>query len=120
MLAFGLPREAVGALFKSATERIRDGHSFAAEQPYSGLGDFPVAFRPVLPCWYEPFAATGVWFYGGSDFPLLQLFWPNDDGKMPWEPTRDWRRGRQPQLFHDNAIAARVEALLASVVQSTS
>lgn len=32
----------------------------------------------VMPLWYEWFLGLGIWFYGGAEFPLLQMSWSED------------------------------------------
>jgi len=39
------------------------------------------------------------WFYGGDDFPCLQIVWPDRAGRFPWEADFDAQfEGNQPDL----------------------
>ena len=75
-----------------------------------------MALRPVAARWYEPFLGYARWFYGGDGFTAWQLFWPEDDGVMPWdEGASEWLRENQPRLYATRVGEAGVEALLASM-----
>lgn len=67
-------------------QRVSEGETFTADQPYENLfGRFDGLFRPVDRRWYPWFLGTAMAFYGGTDFPVLQLFWPDRDSLYPWE-----------------------------------
>jgi hypothetical protein len=38
---------------------------------------------------YPDFLGWSRWFYGGDDFPCLQIVWPDRAGRFPWEPHFD-------------------------------
>lgn len=79
------PQDMAGNL-QVVVERIRQGNTFRPEQIGEGLfGQFPGAFRPVAKLWYPLFLGTAMAFYDGDAFPALQLFWPDPDGRFPWE-----------------------------------
>jgi hypothetical protein len=55
---------------------------------------FPVARRH-----YRDLLGWSWWFYGGGDFPCLQIVWPDRDGRFPWQPDFDVEfAGDQPDL----------------------
>ena len=45
---------------------------------------FPIAKR-----FYPDYLGWSRWFYGGDDFPCLQIVWPDREGVFPWEETFD-------------------------------
>ena len=45
---------------------------------------FPVAKR-----FYPDLLGWSRWFYGGDDFPCLQIVWPDPEGVFPWEDGFD-------------------------------
>lgn len=48
---------------------------------------------------YRDFLGWSVWFYGGEDFPCLQIVWPDRAGRFPWEADFDAVfRADQPDL----------------------
>lgn len=38
---------------------------------------------------YRSFLGWSRWFYGGDDFPCLQIVWPDRTGRFPWESGFD-------------------------------
>lgn len=38
---------------------------------------------------FANFLGWSRWFYGGDEFPCLQLVWPDRSGLFPWEPDFD-------------------------------
>lgn len=79
------PQDMSGNL-QAVVERIRQGGAFQADEVGEGLfGQFPGAFRPVAKIWYPLFLGTAMAYYGGDAFPALQLFWPDPEGRFPWE-----------------------------------
>lgn len=48
---------------------------------------------------YRDLLGWSRWFYGGDDFPCLQIVWPDRAGIFPWEPDFDTEfREDQPDL----------------------
>jgi hypothetical protein len=55
--------------------------------------------RPVAAENYPDFLGWSRWFHGGDGFPCLQLFWPDQAGRFPWEDgVADSVRRAQPDL----------------------
>ena len=55
---------------------------------------FPIAKR-----FYADYLSWTRWFYGGDDFPCLQIVWPDREGVFPWEAKFDPElAGNQPDL----------------------
>lgn len=87
------PRGMAGRL-QAVAERIQANETFEGETLYEGLfGEAPGRFHPVAQGWYPFFLGTALAFYESYDFPVLQLFWPDQDGCFPWET------GFAPLLF---------------------
>jgi uncharacterized protein DUF4262 len=41
-----------------------------------------------------------LWFYEDDPFPLMQCFWPDKEGRFPWDDgCDDYVRNAQPLLF---------------------
>ncbi|MCA9518371.1 MAG: DUF4262 domain-containing protein [Myxococcales bacterium] len=117
LVVFGLDLETAGGVLNLLGERIRDGERFALDAEIADvIEDGELALRPVAARWYEPFLGYARWFYGGDGFTAWQLFWPEDDGVMPWdEGASEWLRENQPRLYATRVGEAGVEALLASM-----
>jgi Domain of unknown function (DUF4262) len=87
-------------LINDAGELIRRGARFNdGETSNDLLEGLPVAFRNVDAEWCRKLMTWTSWYYGGSDFPALQIVWPDGEGRFPWEPNFDRRiKQMQPDL----------------------
>jgi hypothetical protein len=91
-------------------ERVSEGEVFAPDSVHEEIfGRFAGAFRIVERQWYPWFLGTAMAFYGGIDFPVLQLFWPDRDSAFPWEPGFSAElHPFQPLLFELDASLANL------------
>jgi hypothetical protein len=56
-------------------------------------------FLPVAKTFYRDYLGWSRWFYGGDDWPCVQLVWPDGEGAFPWEAGFEARlAGSQPNL----------------------
>lgn len=61
--------------------------------------------RPVVPMtadlrWYRKFFGRAISFYRRPPFPLMQVVWPDAEGRFLWQPAIDERYGQsQPWLW---------------------
>lgn len=112
------PRGMAGRL-QAVAERVKTGETFDTETLYEGLfGPYTGTFRPVAEGWYPYFLGTALAFYGGYDFPVLQLFWPDQSGHFPWDPDFTLALAPFQPLLHETttnlanlppAVAAEVD-----------
>jgi hypothetical protein len=80
------------------------------------IEDFGCVLRPVLEKWYGPFLGMAGWYYRRRPFPVLQCFWPDPQGRYPWEAGFSGEpRFSQPLLHLENSRDANTELLLRSV-----
>jgi hypothetical protein len=49
------------------------------------FGNLPAFVFPVAKRHYPDHLGWSRWFYGGDDFPCLQIVWPDRAGLFPWE-----------------------------------
>ena len=108
VLACGMDLDLLHALINQVGEQVKRGRRFDdAAQPEGVLEHHPPAFRPVLAKWHGAFVGNAAWFYRGRPFRVLQCFWPDAQGHLPWEQDFDaaWL-GRQPLLFREDEEAA--------------
>ena len=117
ILIFGMEVELLHSLLNHLGEMLKRGRSFRDNERAAGvLENHPPLFRTVLPRWYGPFVGNAGWYYREREFRVLQCFWPDVDGILPWEPGFDgaWV-GKQPLLFEEDestALGAPLAALL--------
>ncbi len=117
LIIFGLPADTAHVLLNIAGEAIKAGRSFHADTPYDDfLEGYDCVLKDASPRWHTAFVGYAIWFHQRPDFPLMQLFWPDRDGILPWQTNAsDWQRANQPLLHEDSVEAARVGPLLASM-----
>ncbi|MFJ4889060.1 MULTISPECIES: DUF4262 domain-containing protein [unclassified Streptomyces] len=98
---FGLPSQTAMRVANAAGAAIRDGNPLEPDQRRGDvLNGYDVAVRPVHPSWYHDFFGAGIDFYQTPPLPIMQLFWPDKDGRFPWEEGADERcRMGQPLLW---------------------
>jgi hypothetical protein len=79
---------------------VAAGASFPVGQRLSTVfANLEAVFLPVSKQLYPEYFGWGRWFYGGDDWPCLQLVWPDANGAFPWEPDHDRRFANdQPNL----------------------
>ena len=113
VLVIGMELELLHGLLNQIGEQVKRGRRFqAGERPEGVLERHPPAFRLALPRWHGAFVGNAAWFYREQNFRVLQCFWPDADGHLPWDEAFDpaWR-GRQPLLFLDDESEALGEPL---------
>jgi hypothetical protein len=102
ILLFGINTDAALRIINYIGQQVRGGTVFEANKEYEGIYDGGVKcqFRKVHAAHYNEYVGWSQWFYEGSDFPILQCFWPDERGLFPWEKGFDHEvAGLQPQLF---------------------
>ena len=79
---------------------VREGRVFQADSESNDvLKGYACAFRTVDKTHYHEYLGYARWFYGGDDFPVLQLVWPDKNGRFPWDADfADSLRWSQPVL----------------------
>jgi len=102
IVVFGLPDDVMDTLIHTIGNAIRRGVAFqdGHENP-DLMRPYRCVFKTVEPLWYARVLAHATWFYGGHDFPALQLFWPDREHRFPWHEAFDPELvSFQPLLFH--------------------
>ena len=115
VLVCGMSLELLHGLLNRIGEEVKRGAQLGqVERPSGILENHAPAFRPVLERWYGAFVGNAAWYYKEQPFRVLQCFWPDAAGQLPWEADFDaaWI-GRQPQLFLDDEEAALGPSLAA-------
>ena len=92
------------SMINAIGERARKGEKFEPGKGYSDIigGGFAVQFQPVDVSHYADWVNSAIWFYDSdpASFPLLQCFYPDMNGKFPWEPDcESWAVESQPLLY---------------------
>lgn len=100
IIVFGLRPDTMQLLINNTAERMNDGVTYAdGTEDDELLQGYTCMFKSVREIWYDVTVGRASWFYGGSSFPLLQLYWPDRNGKFPWDPKcQPEVRALQPRL----------------------
>jgi len=97
----GLDRAPSAWVLNRLGEHVRDGRVFDPSHEGSGLlsgillNDARIAFRTIERVRYRQLFGTAMWYYGGDEFPMLQVFIPDPQGHFPWDPVFSENRAAQ-------------------------
>ena len=98
---FGMPLEDMHRVLNLLGLRVKRGLRLGDGARVAGIFQgYALALRQVDARWVDPFFGNVAWHYERADVPLLQVLWPDPQGRFPWEDDFDpaWRR-EQPLLF---------------------
>jgi hypothetical protein len=104
LIIFGQKPEWRSATINAIVERIAGGERFEAGRTYRGLLDnYELSFHRMPLAAYPEYLGWDIWYYDRffpqlGLFPVLQVVWPDLDGRFPWEPGYD--NYKQPVLEH--------------------
>jgi hypothetical protein len=98
---FGVPAQTGMRILNVLGDAIREGHPLEPDQRrHDVLTGYPVAIRPVHPSWYQSFFGAGLDYYQRPPLPITQMFWPDKQGRFPWdEGVHEACRTTQPLLW---------------------
>jgi hypothetical protein len=109
LIVFSIDGDAAHEILWNAYRRVEAGRLFPIGEPISGIFEgFDALLLPVEKHHYREYLLSTRWFYGGEDFPCLQLIWPDDRGLFPWQPGANENFANdQPDLSPDGWAAQR-------------
>lgn len=86
ILCVGLPLDvAHDALWQCARHIDRGGKLEHGTRFSEAFENAACELRAVAPKYYAEYLGYAIWFYGGIGFPVVQLVWPDRDGRLPFE-----------------------------------
>jgi hypothetical protein len=100
VIIFGLGAELLHTLVNQVASEVRTGSRFG-ERDISDeiLEGYPVTFRVVSTEFYDEYLGQAIQYYRGTSFPAVQCFWPDEEGRFPWQPGYSYAiADPQPQL----------------------
>ena len=100
VIVFGLEPAVAAALLDRIADAADDGRTLLAGSRHDGLlHGYPAHFLAVPPAAVASWCARAQRAYAGEDFPVVQLVWPDRQGRWPWQPdARPGFRELQPLL----------------------
>jgi hypothetical protein len=100
VIVFGMPPEVAHELLDAIADEANDAQTFVAGSQHEGLlQHYPVRFLAVPMAVHGEYFRSARWAYEGSEFPAVQLVWPDKQGRWPWDDgVRQVFRECQPLL----------------------
>jgi hypothetical protein len=102
VVIFGLDGRDAAGVINDVCDRATKGKKYVAGDVCDDLLlEHKVCFVEVPGEAYRPHFGTALWFYGTArlPFPILQIVWPDREGRFPWETGYDTSLKRyQPVL----------------------
>jgi hypothetical protein len=101
IMIFGLDLDIMHKIVNDIGSEVKSGTKFEPGKEYREIfARCGCRFRPVEQRYYRQYLGWAIWFYEGDPFPVLQCFWPDKEGKYPWEPAcSEFAISAQPLLF---------------------
>ncbi|MFE7568206.1 DUF4262 domain-containing protein [Streptomyces sp. NPDC057539] len=98
---FGLDVHVMHRMLNTLGEKSAAGEALADGQSYPDVAaGHRVALRQADRGWYRTFFGQAIRFYRRPPLPVLQVAWPNVEGRFHWDEQADERhRESQPQLW---------------------
>jgi hypothetical protein len=98
---FGLDVHLMHRILNTLGQKTASGAILADGQEHRSAGDGQkVGFRNADPRWYRTFFGRAIGFYRRPPLPVLQVAWPDANGRFHWEEQVDeGHRESQPQLW---------------------
>ena len=86
IICFGLKASVLNTVLIQAGQLVAQGESLRTNHVYTNfLEAFRVQFLMVDEAYYADYFGEAGHFYQGWHFPVLQLIWPDQQQRFPWE-----------------------------------
>jgi hypothetical protein len=83
IITIGLQPETAHFALNEAAKLLRTGADLTKGRHRDVVGEVECEFRPVDPKWIRHLMGWAVWYYEGSDFPVLQAVYPDLENRFP-------------------------------------
>jgi hypothetical protein len=109
IVVFGESNSLQQSMINAIGVRVRAGEAFRPGPAYADIlgGGHYVSFRAMHVAHYKEWLNLACWFYNrvNVSFPVLQCFYPDMNGKFPWEPgCETWAVESQPLLYKPKEV----------------
>lgn len=119
LITVGLPEKTAHVLLNEAAHRLRPGINLEEGRHRDLVGEVDCEFRGVDPKWIKQLMGWAIWYYDGTDFPVLQAVYPDLQNRFPEEPGFD-RAFEQPLMQAGTPLANCESDFWASTDPSSS
>lgn len=101
LLCLGLPRKSAHGIINHVADLVRQGAKLTdGEDREDVLNGYPCRFRELARRHYRDYLGYANWYYEGERFPVLQLVYPDREGRWPGdEGTSEIFNRDQPVLW---------------------
>jgi len=108
LITFGMKGEIAHDVFWDLFRDAKAGQSLpVGSRTNDVFANIPAYVFPVAKRHYHEHLGWSRWFYGGDDFPCLQIIWSDRDGLFPWQQGFDPAFvGLQPDLTENGWLAS--------------
>lgn len=105
VIVFGLAPDVATDLINLLADEASDGRKFlAGSEAGDLLQGYSVRFTAVDGEHHEQFFGPANWLYAERELQVVQLVYPDQQGRWPWDPAaREGFRANQPLLSADSA-----------------
>ncbi|KTF69989.1 DUF4262 domain-containing protein [Sphingomonas sp. HT-1] len=87
LILFSMKRDIVRDVFADLFRAAKAGNRLpTSESTDRAFANLPAYAFPVATRFYPEYLGRSRWFYGGDDFPCLQIVWPDRESRFPWQP----------------------------------
>ena len=87
IVIFGLELDNMQKIVNTIGSEVKNGAKYESGNEYHDIfARCGCQFRPVDTGHYRRYLGWAIWFYNGEPFPTLQCFWPDLQGRYPWDP----------------------------------
>jgi hypothetical protein len=107
IITVGLPPETAHFALNEAAKLLRSGVDLTQGRYRDLIGEVDCEFRPVGRKWIEHLMGRAVWYYYGSDFPVLQAVYPDLENRFPED--EGFETAFEQPLMQPTAPQTRVE-----------
>jgi hypothetical protein len=107
LITVGLPAGTAHSCLNEAATRQRAGADLTEARQSDLISDVDCEFRPVDPKWVKHLMNWANWYYGRTDYPVLQAVYPDLENRFPEDQGFN-RRFAQP-LMQPGAEMGQVE-----------
>lgn len=103
VITFSLKSEVADQIFWNIFKKAKEGLPPGQQRRVRNvLERMDVVLLPVSKRYYAEHLGWSRWFYGGDEFPSVQLVWPDRNNVFPWQSGFERGfEGDQPDLTED-------------------
>ncbi len=100
LICFGLDSALMHWMINQLRDRMASGGELSDGTRISDLiKGYDCVLREMQKRWYRDYFGYALWFYGGGEFDVLQIVWPDKQHHFPWDPEYSLPAHIQPTTW---------------------